>query len=159
MGGVVLSLQRITPGPRCEVYEHSHACRALEVIGQDWSRCRLSLEDWELARALMSQFMMRLFQKQAHTTMSKKPSGIAGRTSSRPVGGTGESTATFGESPPGLAFGFTACCCQPFVVAMGCSIDGAKILHKMWDGKASGLTWTHGMLCVCAHHPSSGIFR
>ena len=33
----------------CEVYEHNNACRAIEVIGQDWSSevVALFLEDWE----------------------------------------------------------------------------------------------------------------
>ena len=82
---------------------------------------------------------------------TKNPSG----TSQRPVGGTGESTGMIGESQLGLAFGFTVCRCQPFVVAMTCSIVG-KGCGKGPVGKGSGFTWTHGMLCVCAHHPASG---
>ena len=47
-----------------------------------------------------------------------------------------------------------------FVVAVACSIVGAKILHKMWEGptgKASGFAWIHGTLHVCAHHPAAGM--
>ena len=34
------------------VYEHKNECRAIEVIGQDWSSevVALVLEDWELGR-------------------------------------------------------------------------------------------------------------
>ena len=40
----------------CEVYEHNNECRAIEVIGQDWSSevVALFLEDWELGRAAFS---------------------------------------------------------------------------------------------------------
>ena len=39
-----------------EVYEHNNECRALEVIGQDWSSevVSLCLEDWDLARVVLS---------------------------------------------------------------------------------------------------------
>ena len=49
-----------------------------------------------------------------------------------------------------------------FVVAIACSIVGAKICKRCGKGpigKASGLTWTHVMLCVCAQHPASGEIR
>ena len=40
----------------CEEYEHNNECRAIEVIGQDWSSevvaLSLSLEDWELGNGL-----------------------------------------------------------------------------------------------------------
>ena len=44
-----------------------------------------------------------------------------------------------GECLPGLAFGFTVCRCQPFVVEIAFSIVGAKILQKdvgrpYWEG-------------------------
>ena len=44
-----------------------------------------------------------------------------------------------------------------FVVAVAFSIDGVKILQKMWEAPkwASGRTWTHRMLCVCARRPAS----
>ena len=40
----------------CEVYEHNNECRAVEVIGQDWSSevVALFLEDWELGRVALS---------------------------------------------------------------------------------------------------------
>ena len=43
----------------CEVYEHSNECRAIEVIGQDWSSevVALFLEDWELGRVALSCHM------------------------------------------------------------------------------------------------------
>ena len=44
---------------------------------------------------------------------------------------------------------------------MACSLVGAKILQKDVGkgpiGKASGLAWIHGTLCVCAHHPAVGM--
>ena len=43
----------------CEVYGHNNECRALEVIGQDWSSevVALFLEDWELGRVALNQEM------------------------------------------------------------------------------------------------------
>ena len=43
----------------CEVYEHNNECRAIEVIGQDWSSdvVALFLEDWELGRVALSCHM------------------------------------------------------------------------------------------------------
>ena len=40
----------------CEVYEHNNECRAVEVIGQDWSSevVALFLEDWELGKVALS---------------------------------------------------------------------------------------------------------
>ena len=40
----------------CEVFEHNNECRAIEVIGQDWSSevVALFLEDWELGRVALS---------------------------------------------------------------------------------------------------------
>ena len=62
----------------------------------------------------------------------------------------------------GLAFGLV------FVVAnrggcnglqyCGCE-DLAKYVVKGPTGKASGLAWIHGTLCVCAHHPAIGMSR
>ena len=48
------------------------------------------------------------------------------------------------------------------VVAMACSIAGAKICKmcgKDPTGKASGLAWIHGTWCACAHHPAVGMSR
>ena len=44
----------------CEVYDHNNECRAIEVIGQDWSSevGELFLEDWELGRVALSCHMM-----------------------------------------------------------------------------------------------------
>ena len=43
----------------CEVYEYNNECRAIEVIGQDWSSevVALFLEDWELGRVALSRHM------------------------------------------------------------------------------------------------------
>ena len=43
----------------CEVYEHNNECRAIEVIGQDWSSELVApfLEDWELGRVALSCHM------------------------------------------------------------------------------------------------------
>ena len=42
--------------PRCDVYDHNNECRALEVIGQDWSSEVVApfLDDWEFARVALS---------------------------------------------------------------------------------------------------------
>ena len=42
-----------------EEYGHNNECRAIEVIGQDWSSevVALFLEDWELARVALSCHM------------------------------------------------------------------------------------------------------
>ena len=46
----------------CDMYEHNNECRAIEVIGQDWSSevVALFLEDWELGRVALSQMAMDL---------------------------------------------------------------------------------------------------
>ena len=59
------------------------------------------------------------------------------------VGGTGDSTGMFGESQLGLAFVFAVRGCQPFAVAMACSIVGMKILKKMWEGPCWEGVWPH----------------
>ena len=43
----------------CELYEHNNQCRAIEVVGQDWSSevVALFLEDWELGRVALSCHM------------------------------------------------------------------------------------------------------
>ena len=43
----------------CDVFEHNNECRAIEVIGQDWSSevVALFLEDWELRRVALSCHM------------------------------------------------------------------------------------------------------
>ena len=43
----------------CEEYEHNNECRAIEVIGQNWSSevVALFLEDWELGRVALSCHM------------------------------------------------------------------------------------------------------
>ena len=42
-----------------EEYGHNHECRAVEVMGQDWSSevAALFLEDWELGRVALSCHM------------------------------------------------------------------------------------------------------
>ena len=48
------------------------------------------------------------------------------------------------------------------VVAVACSIVGAKILQRCGKGstgKASGLTWTHGMLWRCAQYLAPGMYQ
>ena len=86
-----------------------------------------------------------------NTVIQLAKSGIVGRTSQRPVGGTGESTGIIGESLLGVAFGFTVCRCQP-LSSQWLSASLAQRSRKRWEkgptGKASGLTWTHEMLCV-----------
>ena len=59
-----------------------------------------------------------------------------------------------------LAFDFTDCRCQALSsqwLSQSLVQRSCKICGKGPIGKASGLTWTHRMLCVCAHHPASGM--
>ena len=104
----------------------------------------------------MIQLVKKTFRK------NKDPSGTVERTAQRPVGGTGESIGMFRESLFGLAVGFTACRCQllsPQWLSASLMRKITKRCGKGPIGTASGLTWTHGMLCVCAHHPASGTCR
>ena len=85
-----------------------------------------------------------------------------GRTCQGPVGRTGESIGMLGKSHLGLAFGFTVCRCQLILLQWLSASLVLKCCKRCWKdfvGRASGLTWTHGLLCVCAHHPASGTSR
>ena len=96
----------------------------------------------------MAQLAKKIFEA------GQKPVWHCWKTPQRPVGGTGESIGMFRE-----AFGFTVCRCQ----RLSSQRLSASLVWKCCNrcdkgliGEASGLTFTHGMLCACAHHLASG---
>ena len=65
---------------------------------------------------------------------TKNSPGFVGSTPQRPIYSFGKSVGMLGKSVLGLAFWFHSVSLPAFVVAMACSIAGAKISQKMWEG-------------------------
>ena len=64
--------------------------------------------------------------------------------------------------PTNVGIWFVACCCQSWWLQWPAVLwvrRFCKRCEKSPTGKASGLAWTHGTLCVCAHHPATGTSR
>ena len=85
---------------------------------------------------------------------------FVGRTSQRPDCGPGKNFGMLGKSLFRMALGFTVCRCQPLTsqwLATSLVLRFCKRCGKGPTGKASGLAWTHGTVCVCAPHPPVGM--
>ena len=138
MGRAVLSYRELSQAAGAKKPSESRKANALRAMKAAWDRAE------EIYIAQRGYFWQ-----------NKKSAGIVGGTSQKTRWRLWQRHWNAWSIPGGWLLSLPA-----FVVAMAFIIVGAKICKIRGKGPvASGLSWTHGMLWVCAQRPASGTFR
>ena len=105
---------------------------------------------------------MRSSSQRRYTGQIKKTPRFVGRTSRRPDCGPGKSVGMLGKSLPGMAFGPTACCCQPLSSQWLAASSAQRFCKHMWEGSCWEGVWPcldPWVLWVCQQRLASGMSR